>query len=104
MQSPYQSQPIPSLSQYQGTQYIKQLEDVVLPQQPYTDMGFPRRGMPLVPATYMHQAPPMSECPLHRDFLPFHQDFNVKLFNQKVGYTEPMTYPIRQTGVRGYGF
>jgi hypothetical protein len=100
----YQSQPIPTLSQYQGTQYIKQLEDIVLPQQPYTDMGFPRRGMPLVPATYMHPTHAMTERPLHRDFLPFHQDFNIKLFNPKTGYTEAMTYPFYQSGVRGYGF
>lgn len=103
MQSPYQSQPIPALSQYQGTMYIKQLEDVVLPRQPFTDAGFPRRGQALVPATYMHSTPQMTERALHRDFLPFHQDFNVKLFNQKVGYTEPATYPIYATGVRGYG-
>ena len=90
---------IPLLSQYQGTQYIKQMEDVFLPPQPFTQNGFPRQAQALRPPQYAQTRATPHEIPLHRDFLPIHVDFNRYLFNKESGYTErDKTYPIYTTG------
>lgn len=94
----------PMMSQYRGNQYIKQMEDVFMPPQPYVNKGFPQQGRPLVPPNYaqLHSQPvPIA---VNSDFLPFHKDFNRYLYNQIIGYTDKeTTYPIYTSGF-GRGF
>lgn len=90
----------PAMSQYQGPTYIKQMEEVFLPPQPFTDRGFPHQGRPLRPPQYA-QLPVQHILPnpVNPDFLPFHVDFNRYIFNKQAGYIDRVnTYPIYTTG------
>lgn len=95
----------PSMSQYQGPTYIKQMEDVFLPPQPYTDKGFPHQGRELRPPQYAQL--PRDLVPqniVFNDFLPFHKDFNRYIYNKKIGYVDrTVTYPIYNTGFGSFG-
>ncbi len=89
----------PAMSQYQGPTYIKQLEDVFLPPQPFTDRGFPHQGKPLRPAYAQLPVGPVPQREIFSDFLPFHKDFNRYIYNKKSGYVDrTVTYPIYTTG------
>lgn len=100
---------IPQQSQYQGPMYIKQLEDVFLPPQPFTERGFAQRGVELLPQTQIRQfggaGRPMVQMPVHRDFLPMKANYGFYLPNMVTGYVEnKMTYPAYATGFRSVGF
>ncbi len=93
------SAPIPSMSQYQGQTYIKQMEDVFLPPQPFVNKGFPHQGQPLRAPQYAQLPTQPIQKQVYPDFLPFHKDFNRYLYNKIIGYTDrDVTYPIRTTG------
>lgn len=87
LQPPAQSQ-----FQGQGVYYIKQLEDIFLPPQPFTDYGFARRGLELKPQSEIRQwggaGRPMVQMPIHRDFLPIKSNYGSYLYNMENGYVE----------------
>lgn len=100
--------PVPQQSQYQGQLYIKQLEDVFLEPQPFTDKGFAQRGVELksqVQLRHWNNPRPMVEMPLHREFLPMKANYGLYLANKETGYVEnKITYPEYATGFRCTGF
>lgn len=93
--------PIPQQSQAMNQpMYIKQLEDIFSPPQPYTNNGFPHQGRELKPPNYA-QLPtqPVPQNTINPDFLPFHVDFNRYIYNPRNGYYDhKTTYPIYTTG------
>lgn len=100
---------VPQQSQYAGPMYIKQLEDIFLQPQPFTDRGFAQRGVELLPQTQLRQwnspTKPMVTMPLHRDFLPMKANYGLYLPNKETGYVEnKITYPEYTTGFRCTGF
>jgi hypothetical protein len=99
---------VPQQSQFQGPQvmYIKQLEDIFLPPQPFTMAGFGKSGQDLVQVQQWGGAgKPMVTLPLHRDFLPMKANYGMYLANKETGYVEnKITYPEYTTGFRSYGF
>lgn len=87
-----------------ASSYIKVMEDLYLPPQPYVTDGFARRGKEIAPPQYaqLHIGPQPIE--LHPDFLPFHKNFNRYIYNEVTGYTEPdVPYPIYTSGFRCVG-
>lgn len=95
----------PAMSQYQGPMYIKQMEDVFLPPQPFTTKGFPEQGQELRPPQYA-QLPGelVPQKTIFADFLPFRKDFNTYIYNKQSGYIDrTVAYPIYTTGF-GRGF
>lgn len=93
------SVPIPTMSQYQGTTYIKQMEELFMPPQPFTNKGFPHQGAPLRAPQYAQLSSEHVPTHVYPDFLPFHKDFNRYLFNKVNGYTDrETTYPIYNSG------
>jgi hypothetical protein len=86
------------------TRYIKVMEDLFLPPEPYVTDGFARRGREIMPPQYAQTYHPLVPIQLHNDFLPFHKNFNSYLYNEKTGYTEPhVPYPIYTSGFRAIG-
>lgn len=92
--------PKPMMSQYTGPTYIKQMEDIFMAPQPYTNAGFPHQGRELKPPQYAQlEVAPVPERTLNPDFLPFHVDFNRYIYNKKTGYIDrEVTYPVYTTG------
>ena len=96
---------VPQQSQYQGPQFIKQLEDIFLPPQPFTDRGFAQRGVEIQQRTIWSNTSPGVAMPLHRDFLPMKANYGLYLANKETGYVEnKITYPKYATGFRCTGF
>jgi len=98
---------VPQQSQYQGPMFIRQLEDIFLPPQPFTDRGFAQRGVELLPQTQLRQwnnPRPMVQMPVHRDFLPMKKNYGFYLYNMETGYVEnKITYPEYASGFRSTG-
>lgn len=99
---------VPQQSNYQGPMFIKQLEDIFLEPQPFTDRGFAQRGVELLPQTQLRQwnspMKPMVTMPLHRDFLPMKANYNFYLANKETGYVEnKIKYPEYVSGFRCTG-
>lgn len=90
----------PAMSQYQGPMYIKQMEDVFLPPQPYTNKGFPNQGQEIRPPDYMQYSKDLvPKNIIFSDFLPFRKDFNSYIYNKQSGYVDrTVRYPIYKTG------
>jgi len=92
--------PRPMQTSFLGPQYIKQVEGLYTPPQPYTSMGFPHMGRDLRSPNY-RQLPVdfVQTKPLNPEFLPIHLDFNRYIYNKKTGYVDRgMTYPVYTTG------
>ena len=104
----YMSVQVPQQSQYQGPMYIKQLEDIFLPPQPFTERGFAQRGVELKSQVELRQwnnPRPMVQMPINRDFLPMKANYGLYLPNMMTGYVEnKITYPEYATGFRCTGF
>ena len=102
--------PIPQQSNFTNQpMYIKQLEDVFLQPQPFTDRGFAQRGVELKPQYEIRQfggaGKPMVQMPIHRDFLPMKANYGMYLANKETGYVEnKIAYPEYATGFRCTGF
>ena len=86
--------------------YIKQLEDIFLPPQPFTERGFAQRGVELQQVRQFGGAGrPMVQMPLNREFLPMKANYGMYLPNMMTGYVERKeAYPEYTTGFRSYGF
>jgi hypothetical protein len=99
---------VPQQSQYQGPMYIKQLEDVFLPPQPFTERGFAQRGVELQSQVQLRQwnnPRPMVQMPLNREFLPMKANYGFYLANMETGYVDRKeTYPQLASGFRCTGF
>lgn len=98
---------IPQQSQFQGPQvmYIKQLEDIMMPYQPFSPAGFGKSGQDLVQVRQFAGTGKPIQMPLHRDFLPMKANYGMYLANKETGYVEnKITYPEYTTGFRSYGF
>jgi hypothetical protein len=98
---------VPQQSQYQGPMFIKQIEDVFLPPQPFTDRGFAQRGSGDLKQVrqYGGSGLPMVQMPLYQDFLPMKTNYGLYLANKMTGYQENnIAYPEYATGFRCTGF
>jgi len=96
---------VPQQSQYQGPMFIKQLEDIFMPPQPFTPNGFGKQGRELVQVRqWGGSGVPMVQMPLHRDFLPMKANYGLYLANKETGYVEnKITYPEYASGFRCVG-
>ncbi len=90
--------PRPAMSQYQGPMYIKQLEDIFMPPQPFSMAEFPHQAREFKP---LYPKLPSEFVPLQEinpDFLPFKVDYKRYIHNSKIGYHDDTPYPMYTTG------
>lgn len=97
---------VPQQSQYQGPMYIKQLEDIFLQPQPFTERGFANRGVELKQVRqWSSNYTQAVQMPINREFLPMKANYGLYLPNMITGRVENnMTYPEYTTGFRCTGF